>query len=209
MRHACLCCGQRTLAAAPPGTWLTCPVCGWTDIALNSRYADNQLDDARRAFDGTSTSASPSRRQQEAATLIADIEAAFAEVSPAGRVSLREAYRADYFADPPEGELGAEWTDVDHRWSEIPDEVIEYFAGRTSVFIFGNARSFHYYLPAQLAHDLRTHQRSTLDALLRADDERMALLDPRQRQVVRRYLQHLLDWTGPDERVTDALARLG
>jgi hypothetical protein len=208
-RHACLCCRQPTLAAAPPGTWLACPVCGWTDIALDTRYAENQLDDARRAHAGASASAWPPRRQQEAATLVREIETAFAHVSPAGRVSLREAYRADYFADPPAGELGAEWTDADHRWSEIPDEVIEYFAGRTSVFIFGNARSFHYYLPAHLAHDLRTHQRSALEALLRADDARRALLDPSQREVVRRYLQHLLDFTGPDERVAEALARLG
>lgn len=211
--HACLCCGQRTLATAPPGTWLTCPVCGWTDIALDSRFAKNQLHEARRAFaregPGGASSEARSRREEEAAALMEDLDAAFARVSPEGRVTLREAYRADYFGDPPAGELGAEWTDGDRRWSEIPGEVIEYFAGRTSIFIFGNAQSFHYYLPAQLAQDLRAHQATGVDALLRADDERLHLLDPGQREVVRRYLQHLLDFTGPDERVETALARLG
>lgn len=210
--HACLCCGQATLAAEPPGTWLTCPICGWTDIALDNRYAENQLEEARRAFarvgESASVSNSPSPRELEAATLIQEIAAAFAYVSPAGRVTLREAYRADYFGDPPAGELGAEWTDRDRRWPDIPGEVIEYFAGRTSVFIFGNARSFHYYLPAHLAYDLRAHGETALDALLQADDERVALLTPDQRAVVRRYLQHLLDFTGPDERVERALERV-
>lgn len=172
---------------------------------MDSPRAANELFEARRAFGAV---ASPSPREQEAAALIHEIEAAFADVGPAGRVTFREAYRADYFGDPPAGELGAEWTDSDQRWSDIPDEVIEYFAGRTSVFIFGNARSFHYYLPAHLAHDLRAHDGTAVDALLRAADEQIALLTPDQRAVARRCLQHQLDFAGPDERVERAMKRL-
>lgn len=30
-RHPCPCCGYLVLDAKPPGTWLACPICAWTD----------------------------------------------------------------------------------------------------------------------------------------------------------------------------------
>jgi hypothetical protein len=50
----------------------------------------------------------------------------------------------------------AEWTDDDQHWWDIPDRVLEMFEGHSSVFVFGNAASFRYYLPAYLSLDLRT-----------------------------------------------------
>ena len=37
MKHACLCCGNRTLDEAPGGTFEICPVCYWEDDDAQAR----------------------------------------------------------------------------------------------------------------------------------------------------------------------------
>lgn len=212
--YPCLCCGQRTLPAEPPGTWLVCSVCEWTDIAQDSRYAANQLDEARWSYARKSAGASEladarSPRDESRDRVTTAIRAAFADVRPNGRVSLRQAYQADYDLPPSADDVGGQWEDQDERWSDIPHGVIEYFAVRTSVFIFGNAQSFHYYLPAYMLWDLDTRDVNAAEAVAKAPDEHLALLDEPQRAAVRAYLQHILDFDGPHDGVERARSRLG
>ncbi len=210
-------------------------MCGWTDIALDSPYDVNELYEAQRSYAKTGASerdsrvalraAEPgeerpadwsplpgvaedrSRRDESRDTVVAAIRAAFADVSPEGRISLTQAYRADYYR-PPSGEVGEEWTDYDERWSDIPAEVIDYFATRTGVFTFGNEVSFHYYLPAYMVRDLATRSTYAAQALARVPEASLAVLDEPQRAAARAYLQHILDFDGPDDGAERALTRL-
>lgn len=215
---------------------MTCPVCAWTDEALDSAFARNQLHEAQRAYVRTGACApafaslvrppradevrapdweplpgvheARSRREQAAAAIADEIEAAFAEVTPSGRVALLEAYRADYLAAPPADAPINDWEDQDEAWTQLPAWVLDYFANCTNVFVFGNARSFHYYLPAYMIRDLQCAELVAVDAVLGADDEALALLDARQREAVRLYLEHLLDFIGPTDRVDRAKHRI-
>lgn len=210
-------------------------MCGWTDIALDSAYDVNELYEAQRCYAKTGASESDarvalraaqpgeerptdwsplpgvaedrSRRDESRDRVVAAIRAAFADVSPEGRISLTQAYRADYDL-PPSGEVGEEWSDYDERWSQIPAEVIDYFAVRTGVFTFGNEVTFHYYLPAYMVRDLETRTLYAAEALAQVPTASLALLDEPQRAAARAYLQHSLDFDGPDDRAERALARL-
>ncbi|MGI8663242.1 MAG: CPCC family cysteine-rich protein [Acidimicrobiales bacterium] len=59
-RHACPCCGLRTIVDdhVPPGTYSTCPVCGWEDDLVQCRDPDyrggandDSLNQVRTAFE--------------------------------------------------------------------------------------------------------------------------------------------------------------
>jgi Cysteine-rich CPCC len=57
VRFACLCCGYRTLAEEPPGTYAICPVCFWEDDYAQGadEYLEGganrvALSDARESF---------------------------------------------------------------------------------------------------------------------------------------------------------------
>lgn len=239
-RYACPCCGYRTLALPSPGSWLTCEVCGWTDEGRENVASEERLFVAQREFvrtgrswrdaeghvraprpeeareaewrpmEGVPEGMSP--REKARAELVAAIEEAFAGVSPEGRVTLRDAYRADCYR-----ETTCEWDDHDTDWRKIPDEVLEYFGRVTNVFIFGNAISFRYYLPAYMRLELR---KQSVDVVVHALDlrrdtavpflerEEVRLLDRAQRQAVVAYLQHVIafEWNG--ERPTRALERV-
>jgi hypothetical protein len=54
-RWPCPCCGHRTLAEEPPGTYLICPVCFWEDDPI-------QFDDVDRRGGANSVSLVEARR---------------------------------------------------------------------------------------------------------------------------------------------------
>lgn len=240
--HACPCCGHRTLSVAP-SSWLTCPVCYWIDApavtpgeqdalfvaqrsyraigaasadwlgAVRAPLPDEAPHPAWRPMDGVEDIGAPSPRERASAELVARIERAFADVPAAGRVPLRAAYRADYRGDEPD----SDWDDRDTDWRQIPSDVLEYFAGRTNVFVFGNAESFRYYLPAYMRHALRTGQSSTavgaLDLPLPpgtdpASLERVAALAAEQRETVAAFLRFVVDHDGTDAVAARAFDRI-
>lgn len=240
-RGTCPCCGRRTLDAAAPGSYLTCPVCYWTDIELDTPAAQQALFDGQRSqqlvgvcdprwsaavrparedepvdpdwlpMAGLAAGEGPRHRRAEA--VLHAIDAAFAGVSPEGRVPLRAAYRADYHGREPD----LDWDDADTDWRAVPGDVLDFFAGRTSVFVFGNERSFRYYLPAYLRQAVRTGSFSTavqaLDRKLApgAPPERLAevaILDRAQRDAVVAFLELVLAFGGPDEAAQRALDRV-
>lgn len=241
--HACPCCGHRTLTAPSP-SWLTCPVCYWTDTPIETGGDENALFLAQRSFllsgasdpsyldrvrgplpgearavdwrpcAGVDDPRTPPRRDRAAALLIGRIERAFDGVAPDGRTTLREAYRADYYGNEPDD---LDWRDQDTRWTQIPLDVLEYIARRTSVFNFGNTESFRYYLPAYMRYSLRRDDamptKYALDLPLPpgvapTSLERVAALTAEQREVVVAYLRFLLDFDGPDETAQRALDRI-
>ena len=238
----CPCCGHRTLAAPSP-SWLTCPVCYWTDEELVTPGEVDALFKAQRAFRASGASDAhwlgkvrpprageeidpawhplagvedehaPTPRERASAALEKVIAYAFSDVEPAGRTTLREAYKSDYHGH----EADLDWDDRDTAWEQIPMDVLEYFERRTSVFIFGNTESFRYYLPAYMRYALRTGMISpTLYALDLAlapgvdpeSLERVAALDAEQRDAVVAFLRFCLDYTGPDKNAERALERI-
>jgi Cysteine-rich CPCC len=178
IRHACPCCGHQTLDEPSPGSWLTCPVCGWideggTDLASLERLFVAQRSTLRigdSSPEGSSSTRPPradelrssswlplpgvpdglSPKEHAREVVQAAVLDAFADVTSEGRSSLGEAFRADYFHPTK-----FDWDDHDTNWRQIPDDVLAYFANATSVFIFGNVASFRYYLPAYILHELR------------------------------------------------------
>ena len=117
---------------------MTCPVCAWTDEGGDDPASIDRLFVAQRTFLRTGASAAeqagmvraplpdearlpdwrplpgvpdgPSPREEDRAGVEAAIRAAFADVSPEGRDSLRDAYQADYLAAP-----NVDWNDEDTR----------------------------------------------------------------------------------------------
>jgi Cysteine-rich CPCC len=178
VRYACSCCGYQTLDEPSPGSWLTCPVCGWLDEGGADLASVERLFTAQRSYLRTGSSSeedagsarppradepkqeswqplpgvpdglSPKEREREVVRE-AVIEA-FAGVTSEGRASLGEAYRADCFHPST-----FDWDDHDTHWRQVPDDVLTYFATATNVFTFGNIASFRYYLPAYILLDLR------------------------------------------------------
>lgn len=234
-RFPCPCCGFATLPAASP-SWATCPVCEWIDEPVEDEAGRERLLVAQRSYREIGTSDpdavervraptdaerrgaiaiaiadGPSPRAHRRAALEAEIRAAFAEVSPDGRTTLRAAYRADTYH-----EANSDWDDRDRHWDEIPDDVLAYFGHVTSAFTFGNLASFRYYLPAYMLYTLRTGEtKPTVYALdLRvptgtnaADLPEVATLSIAQRRAVARFLRYKLDgW--PDSAAERALTRV-
>lgn len=226
--YACPCCGYRTLAAPSPGSWLMCEVCGWTDEGGAAPIDQERLFWAQREFlekgrcgwdaeghvrapraeearevgwqpmAGVIGGLSPKEREREA--LIAEITAAFAGVSPQGRATLRDAYYADNFR-----EMEIAWDDRDTDWREVPADVLEYFGFMANVFIWGNLKSFRYYLPAYLIYELRGGAAELVDFALdlRVDPsmpflerEEVRMFDRAQRAAIVRYLRYVMafDW---------------
>jgi hypothetical protein len=240
-KHVCLCCGFYTLSESPPGTWLTCPVCYWIDSPVENAATQNDLFDAQRSFlrmgasspawsesvraplasEARSSDWQPmegvidgvSQRDKARTATEAVIVAAFSGVSPAGRKSLRDAYRTDYHG----GEPDIDWRDQDTTWQNIPDDVLEYFDSSTSVFIFGNVESFRYYLPAYMLYGLRTGRTSKAVSALdlkvpkgSAPQElrEVMFLDQAQRHAIVGFLRFVIDHHGPDKIAERAFERV-
>lgn len=233
--HACPCCGHRTLAAPTP-SWLTCPVCYWTDeevvtpgeidalFVAQRTYAESGagsrdwLDKVRRPTadearaDDWTPFAGRSPRDGERAALIDAIARAFAGVSSTGRESLRATYRHDYYSEPD-----IDWEDDDRSWNEIPGWVLEFFGNGTTVFVFGNPVGFRYYMPAFMTHSLRTGVLEiaveALDVKLRpgqrpADLDEVRILDDDQRIAVAEFLRHVIRYHLPAAWAERALERV-
>ncbi len=239
-RHPCPCCGHQTLDEPSPGSWLTCPVCGWRDEGGACPASLENLFVAQRSYLRTGSSSEdvasstrpplpdepkpdswrplpgvpdgPSPKEDACETVKAAVIEAFANVSPEGRVSLGEAYRADYFHRST-----FDWDDHDTHWRQIPEDVLTYFATATNVFTFGNVASFRYYLPAYMLLDLRLGYPSVTPHALdfRAstgapflDREEVCILDAAQRTAVVLYLQYVVTFLGPNQHAERALTRV-
>jgi ribosomal protein L37AE/L43A len=240
IRHPCPCCGHQTLDEPSPGSWLTCPVCGWLDEGGAGLASLERLFVAQRSYLRTGSSSEDdagstrpprpdepkpdfwhplpgvpdalSPKEQACETVKAAVIEAFANVSPEGRASLGEAYRADHFHPSK-----FDWDDRDTRWRQVPDDVLTYFGTATNVFTFGNVASFRYYLPAYMLLDLRVGYPSiTPDALdLRPsaeipflDREEVRILDTAQRAAVVLYLEYIVTFLGPSPQAERALTRV-
>lgn len=224
-RFACPCCGYLTLDAASPGSWLTCPVCAWTDKVTAEPAAMDELIEAQRTFarigasspgwldqvrppttdEARTTGWGPpavSPRERERDELLARIEKAFADVTPEGRITLRQSYRGDYHGEPD-----IDWDDDDRRWQDIPSYVLDYFGRGTTAFVFGNAEGFRYYLPAFMRHSLRgRHASPAVEALGRPEGAEAGFSDE-QRAVIRDFLRHVVTYDAPAPWAERALER--
>jgi hypothetical protein len=135
----------------------------------------------------------------ETASIVAQIESAFAGVKP-GTITLREAETIDGYGTVAE-RARARAADREGEWHEVPDQTIDACPNALSHL---DPESWRFYLPACMRFVLRTvHQRrrfpmdrliyalsytndGTLDAALRA---RFRLLTAAQAEVVRRFLE--------------------
>lgn len=240
LQHACPCCGYQTLAAPAPGSWLTCEVCGWTDEGGEEAIHLERLFWAQRAFLEKGRSSwdaeghvrapreeearaadwqpmdgvidGPSPKERECAALEAEIIAAFAGVSPEGRATLRDAYYADNFR-----EMEIDWDDHDTDWRQIPEEVLQYFGFMANVFIWGNLKSFHYYLPAYMIYELHGGAAENvvfaLDLRVNPDvpfleRDEVRILTHAQRAAVVRFLRYVVTFDWGSEFARRALERV-
>jgi hypothetical protein len=224
------------MAAAPPGTWLTCPVCFWTDEQLDDDAARTRLVEAQRSFEDIGASSAdwrgdvrapapaeartrdwrppsgPSPRELAQAALRTAIGEAFASTSTEGRVDLTASYRQDYYTTPK-----IEWDDHDRDWTRIPTEVLDFFGRGTTPFVFGNEQSFRYYMPAFMIRsiDLGTSLAAVhaLDLPLppgRSPNElaNVRILDAHQRAVIVRFLEYVTLYEAPAPWAERALERV-
>lgn len=175
--------------------------CGWeAEGHVRAPREEEAREAGWRPMEGVVGGLSPKEREREA--LQAEIIEAFAGVSPEGRAGLCDAYRADNFR-----EMEIDWDDHDTDWRQIPDEVLEYFGFRANVFIWGNLKSFLYYLPAYMRYELRGGAAElvvfALDLRTKPEvpfleREEVKLLDHAQRAAVVRFLRYMVerDWGG-------------
>ncbi len=206
----CLCCGIRTRSAGAIGdkeASEACSVCGWVDIPLDTREAQDLLVEVKAAYEG--------QRSVAAEAVRVAVRSAFADVSPGGRVDLRRAVRRDYYGEDVALPV-ADWADDDQHWWDIPDRVLDLFDQRSSVFSFGNAASFRYYLPAYLSLGLRTSPEVGVRALSLAHviDDGEVLRDPLslvtedQRAAAVAFLNWVVEYEQQDSVRSDAMTAL-
>ncbi|MEH1828183.1 DUF6714 family protein [Nostoc sp.] len=186
--YPCPCCGYKTLNAKPPGTYLICPICFWSDDSVTidsygfSWVGSNQvsLRQAQRnyiAFGACeqewldivrSTTVLDVRdsnwqtldtlEENTRLALIEQITAAFDGVKRSDGITLHEARALDDYADAQK----ARKLDSESQWQDIPDEWIEYFS---DVFPFFDAKGFRYYIPAYIIWCLKHYKTSNSDTL--------------------------------------------
>ena len=234
-RFPCQCCRHAVLTEPTPGSHATCPICYWTDTDLTAPADREALFQARRCYATSGASdrgwlgavrpattdepsavdgviAIPTSPRDDAATEVRDaIERAFADVSPAGRITLRDADRADSYGQ----ESDYDWDDHDTAWDRIPGEVLDYYGRIASVFTYGNVASFRYYLPAYMCHALGGGETfavlAALDARRAPGDGQPPIagtLDHAQRQAVVAFLRFVIDFLGPNQHAERALERI-
>lgn len=205
--RACACCDALTMEGEG-ASWAVCPACGWIDVPVVTGAEREELFVARRSFAGRDVDGAVSPRDEARARVEAMIEGAFVGVSAAGRVTMSEAYRRDFYGHGP----SIEWDDGDRDWREIPAEVVEYFATRTGVFVFGNVEGFRYYLPAFMRYALRTRDGFGVVSALDKGSQaaaRVAALDAGQRAAVVAFLRFVVEYDGGGEPAVRALRLWG
>lgn len=184
--YPCPCCGSRTFAAAPPGTYLVCPVCFWEDLPQEKLWPVlycRALRQAQRTFQAIGAcdpqyrhAVRPAEAHERPAEgwltidalserLDREIREAFAEVTRGDGVTLHEADVIDDYGSDQE-RLAARQLDTDQHWSEVPDALI---ARMPHALSFLDESGFRYYLPAYLSWTLRSYDSTdsaSLSALL-------------------------------------------
>jgi hypothetical protein len=171
-RYACPCCGCRTFAAPPSGSYIVCPVCVWEDLPpLDLVREGISLHRAQRSFLATGAAdpryrdaaRAPEPHEQRPAgwqsidetieTLTGEIAAAFADVTREDGVTLHEADVLDGYGSD-EQRAAARRLDTDRHWSEVEQTAIE---RHPSAANFLDAKGFRYYLPAYMSWALRNY----------------------------------------------------
>lgn len=180
--YACLCCGYRTLAAPPPGSYIVCPICVWEDLpphlhqpkpycvalrrAQRTFLALGVCDARHRALarpatahDQRPTGWQPIDVQVE--RIEQQIRSAFAGVAREDGITIHEAdVLDDYGTD--EQMAAARRLDTEQHWTEVPDATI---ARQWTALSFLDPKGFHYYLPAYMCWALRSYDSSVSNSL--------------------------------------------
>lgn len=185
--------------------------CNWdAEGHVRAPRPEEARDPSWQPMEGVHGGLSPKERERDAVE--ADIIAAFAGISPEGRATLSDAYYADNFR-----EKEIDWDDRDTDWRQIPDDVLEYFGFMANVFIWGNLKSFYYYLPAYLLLELRGGAvEMVVFALdLRHDPEvpylereEVRMFNHAQRAAVVRFLQYEVTYSWTPDFAKRALERV-
>lgn len=184
--HACPCCGYRTFAAPPPGSYIVCPIYVWEDlpphqhqpkpycIALRRAqrtFLEIGVSDPRYRALVRPASAHEQRPQgwQPIDGLVETIEqqirSAFAQVAREDGITIHEADMLDSYGSD-EQLAAARQLDTERHWTEVADATIERLSSALS---FLDPRGFHFYLPAYMCWTLRSYDTSdsaSKDALL-------------------------------------------
>lgn len=174
--YACPCCGYRTFAAPPPGSYIVCPVCCWEDLPWLDLLPEGiNLHRAQRNFAAIGVADPryrdavrlPEPHEQRSAdwqsiddtieTLTLQIGVAFADVTREDGVTLHEADVIDDYGSD-EQRAAARQLDTDRHWSEVEDALIDTLP---SAFSFLDDRGFRYYLPAYMCSALRNFDTTT------------------------------------------------
>jgi hypothetical protein len=230
-QHCCICCNCPALDQPAPGSYATCDVCGWQDRALDTPHDRYALERSQVSVAATGlavlvsssdvrapsdeeilimkSSSAPlalerkRTRQGEAEALI---RKAFRNVRPDGRVPLRRAFEADLGGPGP-----TDWDDSDQHWWEVPNDAIRaYAAYGGTVFIFGNAATFRYYIAPFMIYGLHEDSSGAIAALNSGDikpggkSRNADHLDSAQREAVMSFLsfeQIYGDFTAQAEKV--------
>jgi hypothetical protein len=175
--YPCLCCGYRTFAAAPPGTYIVCPVCLWEDLPVHIYQPEAYgvaLRRAQRTFlelgavdprycDAVRPPEPAEQRTADWLPIDEQIEAlgvwigqAFADVTRDDGMTLHEAAVLDGYGSDAEL-AAARLRDTDRHWRDVPDAAIERL---WTALMFLDDKGFHYYLPAYMWWTLRHYDRS-------------------------------------------------
>ncbi|MCA9517134.1 MAG: hypothetical protein KC635_19470 [Myxococcales bacterium] len=174
-RHACQCCGHRTLTAAPNGwTLAICEVCGWEDSWEHGEalrmLPDLGFEAAQRAFVATGAvhpdvaelvrPARPEEAPEPAFGYLWEhreraasaVRAAFAGVRRDGGMSLYDAELADMYGHvgaylkPAMREVPERWEDLEpHHFTDFPQD---------GAPVFLDPKGFRFYLPALVCFHL-------------------------------------------------------
>ena len=128
--------------------------------------------------------------------LVAEIEAAFEGVTREGGKSWRDAEVADFYGD----EAFATWIDTDTRWQDLADDPNWYHASGNGGFCFLDPIGFRYFLPAAMIQAIRSSYNEGIQfhLTIASDDRRehhlnkVSLLDNRQMQCVRRFIEYMI-----------------
>lgn len=180
--HACPCCGYRTFAAPPPGSYIVCPICVWEDLPQHQHQPDPYciaLRRAQRTFLETGVSdprhrhlarpvAAHDQRPQgwqpidaQAEMIERQIRNAFAEIAREDGITIHEADMLDDYGTD-EQLAAARQLDTEQHWTEVPDATI---ARQWTALSFLDPKGFHYYLPAYMCWALRSYDSSVSNSL--------------------------------------------